>query len=191
MARLAEVFGVRCVRLAGGAFLAPPTVAHVLALEAFKSPFVVGGKVCANDIAQAVWILSTPCKHLWELEKLAGGKQHWRICKSYLKNFKAVEEDGAKISKLLRDSLCFYRSAKDSSAKKTEASLGLALVVRLMAFFGYSRESALAERADWAVALIETLFALDGRMRIVTEAQAELMDKLAAAEKEAENGGKS
>lgn len=173
----------------GAAMVAPPTVAHVLALEAFKSPFVVGGKVAANDIAQAVWILSTPCKQLWELEKLAGGKQHWKICKFYLQNPKAAEENGAKISKLLKDSLCFYRSVKDANAKKTEASLGLALMVRLMAFFGYSRAAAMAERADWAVALIETLFALDGRMGIVTEAQAELMGKLDAADKAEENGG--
>lgn len=188
---ISRIFNVNAVCAAGGAArVAPPTVAHVLALEAFKSPFIAGGKIGAKDVALAVWILATPQKRLVSLGDLAGERKQWKICKFYADNPADAEKDAAKIADLLKGSLCFYRSTKDENAKKTEAVLGLAIAARLMAIFGYSREAALAERADWAVALIETLFALDGRMRIVSEEQARLMDELDAAEKAAENGGK-
>lgn len=179
------------VRAAGGAaMVAPPTVAHVLALEAFKSPFVVGGKVEAKDVAICAWVLSTPGERLETLGSLAKLPRGLaRIMAFYAENAAEVEADSEKIAALLKETLCFYRSAKDGENKKTEAMLGLAIMARLMALFGYSRREAMAERADWAVALIETMFALDGRMRIISDAQAELMDKLDEAEREAENGG--
>lgn len=183
---LANAFFPVLPRFAGGGVARVPAIAHLVALDAIGSPFVLGGAWHGGDLALAIFCLTRAPREAFADLARAGERGApsplRRLAAWYARDPAAAAADAAALQALLRDAFRGWRTFRPKEERPdTGLPLAAALLARALPLFGGDLGEALACPIALAWALLQAGDALRGGPRILPDSVAAELDRAAAA----------